>query len=280
VGILQAKGVKLKLGPTGAPTEIAVAPNIPMTLDDYKRIGQFTGLIRADLSAKDLPLNDETVVALSKLDKLENLFANGAEISDEGMKAFAGLKSLKRLGFDHWGWKIAKNSMLGSGLVHLAGLTNLQAVRFGGCRIDDRACEALAKVKSLESIDFFHSQVRDAGIGALKALPKLRVITLSPQFDPRITDQALVHLGEIKTLEEIVIHETWLTYENGFVHLKKLTALKKMSLPQVVATDEDIAKLKADHPGMELTWTKPDAARAEKVMADYRKRANEAKGRK
>lgn len=67
---------------------------------------------------------------------------------------------------------------------------------------------ALARIPSLQSVDLQHtSAVTDEGISALKALPKLRIVKLSP----RITDAALVALGKIRTLEEIEVNETRLT---------------------------------------------------------------------
>jgi hypothetical protein len=279
IASLQSKGIKIKLRADGLPVEVSIDGNVPMSLEDYRVIGRCSSLVRANLSAQQAPLDDDAALAIGHLAQLEYLFSNGAEISDEGLKALAGLKSLKRLGFDHWGHKVAKNGMLGAGLAYLAPLTNLQAIRLGGCRIDSRACEGLAQVKSLEAIDFFHSLVRDEGIAALKDLPKLRILSLSPQFDPRITDKALIHVGEIVTLEEFNVSETWFTYADGFIHLKKLKSLKKITLNQVVASDEDITKLKADHAAAEIKWTKPDEARCEKTKADFLRRAREDKNK-
>ena len=270
---LQAKGAKFKLNPAGAPLEANAGPTTMTTAEDYKLLGQLNTLVKVYLGgSKDVPLNDETVPALEKLDKVEIFFANGAEISDDGMKAFESLKSLKQLGFDHWGWKIAGKGTVGAGLSHLAALPNLQTVRFGGCRIDNKACEALAQVKSLQSIDLQHAfAVNDAGIAMLKTLPALRIIKLSPQYSPRITDATLASLGEVKTLEEIEINETCLSYEKGFANLKGLTALKKITLTNIVTTEDEIAKLKADHATTEVKWTKPDDVKAEKAKADLMK---------
>jgi hypothetical protein len=37
----------------------------------------------------------------------------------------------------------------------------------------------------------------------------------------------------------------------------------------VIATDEDIAKLKADHPQAEVKWTKPDDETIKKTKATW-----------
>ena len=273
---LAAKGAKFKTDKSGTVTEISVGGTVAATLEDYKLIGTLRTLKRADISPKEIPLNDETAAALSQLDQLEKFFANGAELSDDGFKAFATWKSLKTFGLDHWGWylggHVPNKGNLGRGLAHLAACTNLEAVRFGGCRVDNRLTEALAKIQSLQSVDLQHTMaVTDEGITALKALPKLRIVKLSPQFSPRITDASLAALGAIKTLEEIEVNETWLTYEKGFAHLKDLASLKKLTLTKVIATGDDIAKLKADHPGATVTWTQPDEAIITKTKEQFQK---------
>ncbi len=274
VDALVAKGVRFKLEKDGVPTEAVVDGKTTITVEDYALIGALHALKVLSMSPESARLNDETAKSLSQLDQLEKFFANGAELTDDGFKAFAGWKSLKSIGFDHWGWfapgHVPQKVMLGSGLAHLASCPNLEQVRLGGCRVDNRATEALAQIKSLQSVDLQHSQVTDEGIAAFKALPKLRIVRLSPQFSPRITDASLTFLGAIKTLEEIEINQTWLTYEKGFTHLSKLPSLKKLVLTQVIASAEDIAHLKADHPMAEVQWTQPDDAIASKTKEQFR----------
>ena len=269
---LVAKGAKIKADKDGTVVDIYIPPTVEMTLEDFQAVGKLVTLKTVSFGAKGLALNDQTAAELSHLDKLEKFFANGAEISDDGFKAFAGWKSLKTFGLDHWGWKIAGKGNLGPGMAHLATCSNLESVRLGGCKVDNRVTEALAQIKSLQSVDLQHTfAVTDDGIAALKALPKLRIVKLSPQFSPRITDATLVALGDIKTLEEIELNETWLTYDKGFSHLKDLASLKKMVLTRVVASEEDIAKLKADHPAAVVQWTQPDEATIAKTKEQFQK---------
>lgn len=269
---LKKKGVRFVLDrATGVPTETGFGTQTGLTLEDYRALGSLRSLRKLRLSATDLPLDDRTAPLLAGLDGLEYFFANGARMSDDGMRAFAGLKNLKHFGFDHWfGPEGARSKkFVGAGLKHLAALPRLESVRFGGCRIDDAACAALAEVKTLRKIDLFHAfAVTDEGIAAMCALPDLRWIKLGPQFTPRITDRTLVHLASIPTLEEIHLTETWLTYANGFVHLKKLPNLKVIDLPRVLAEKEDVERFRKDHPRAKVQWTLPE----EKEIVLLRKR--------
>jgi len=273
---LVAKEVHFKTGKDGVITEVSAGAKAEITPEGYRAIGALQTLKRANLSPETGKLDDATAVELARLDHLETFFANGAELSDNGFKAFAGWKSLQSFGLDHWGWylpgHLPQKGTLGPGLASLAACPNLESVRLGGCRVDNRVTEALARIKSLQSVDLQHTfAVTDEGIAALQALPKLRIVKLSPAFSPRITDAALVSLGAIKTLEEIDLNETWLTYDQGFAHLKNLPALKKIVLTRVIAEEADVAKLKADHPAADIQWTKPDEAITAKAKADFQR---------
>ena len=276
VDALAAKGVRFKVEKDGTVTEASVGGKATITIEDYALLGAMRSLKRADVSPESARLNDDTAKSLASLEQLEKFFANGAELTDDGFKAFAGWKNLKSFGLDNWGWyapgHLPQKGALGPGLAHLASCTQLESLRLGGCRVDNRVTLAIAQIKSLQSVDLQHTYaVSDEGIRALQALPKLRIVKLSPQFSPRITDASLAALAEIKTLEEIEINETWLTYALGFTHLQKLASLKKIVLTKVIATEADITHLKADHPGVEVKWTQPDEAIVVKTKEQFQR---------
>jgi len=266
---LEAKGVKVKKTAAGVVTEVHVGGLKGFTVDDYRAIGQCRNLVTLNLSAEDRRFDDEAAAQLAGLDRLEKFFSNGAQLTDDGFKALAGWKSLKQIGFDHW-FRTTKDRPIGGGLAQLAALPNLESVRLGGCMIGIEATEALATIKSLKKLDVFHTfYVNDAALLPLQKLPDLRIFIAGPQYQPRITDEALRILSGIKSLEEISLTETWLTYEGGFRHLSSLPHLKKLSIPKVVASDEDVARLKAELPSLAVEWTKPDDATIEKTKAAF-----------
>ena len=201
---------------------------------------------------------------------------NGAKFTDEGFKVFATWKNLQRFGLDHWGWfKTKDKKLVGPGLAYLSVLPKLTSIRLGGCRVNDAAATALAKITNLESLDASHLGITDVGVAQL-ATCRNCVDQTRPQFSPRISDVSLLNLSTRPTLEAITVSETWLTYDKGFVHLKKLPGLKLLSLERVIATDEDIARLKADHPKAEVKWTKPDEETIEKTKAAWERSRGKA----
>jgi hypothetical protein len=266
---LEAKGIKVKKTGAGEVTEVSVGGLKGIAIEDYHAIGQFRGLVALNLSAEDLRFNDEAARELAGLDRLERFFSNGAQVTDEGFKSLTGWRSLKQLGFDHW-FRTVKDKPIGAGLAHLAALPALESIRLGGCMVGLEATEALATIKTLKKLDLFHTfYVNDEALRPLQKLPDLRIFIAGPQFQPRLTDAALEILSSMKSLEEIHLTETWLTYEGGFKYLARLPHLKKLSIPKVVASEEDIQKLKTDLPSLVVEWTQPDPAIAEKTKATF-----------
>jgi Leucine Rich repeat len=278
---LKAKGVQVRQDKSGAVTEVSAAYKTTLALDDYKKIGEFRSVRRIWLSPMGQPLDDQSLAALGPMESVENFFANGAKLTDDGMKGFAGWKNLKHLGFDHWGWfETPDKKMVGRGLAHLAKLPNLESIRLGGCRIDNAAATALAEIKTLRKLDLGHtSAIDDAGIPALAGLPKLTTIILSPQYSPRITDASLEHLSKMPSLEEIDIAETLLTYNAGLSHLAKLPNLKLLKLTNVVAAKADVDRFRNERPQVTVTWTEPTEETATKTRQSFERAKSKSKSK-
>jgi hypothetical protein len=266
---LEAKGVKVKKTPAGVVIELHMGGLKGITIEDYRTVGQCRNIVTLNLSAEDQRFNDEAAAQLTGLDRLEKFFSNGAQLTDDGFKSLASWKSLRQIGFDHW-FRTLKDQPIGAGLAHLAALPNLESLRLGGCMIGREAMEAVATIKTLKKLDVFHTfYVNDDALLPLQKLPELRILIAGPQFQPRLTDEALRILSGVKSLEEISLTETWLTYDGGFKHLAALPRLKKLSIPKVVASEEDVKKLKAELPALVVEWTQPDEATIEKTKATF-----------
>lgn len=270
VASLEAKGVKFKKAKDGTPLEATLVPEATITADDYATLGRLTTLTRTYIVPKSHPFDNDAAAKIEGLDKLENFFANGAKLTDAGYKSLAKLKSLKQFGLDHW-FRQDKNTPIGAGLVELAACPNLKHIRLGGCDVGPEATQALAKIKTLEKVDLFHTRyVNDDAVAFLKPLPNLKIIILAAQYSGRLTDAALKHLSEIPTLEEIEIKETRFTYAAGLSHLKQLKNLKRLNLDNTEIPEADLAKLKADLPNVQITQTTPDATGQERLKSAFK----------
>jgi hypothetical protein len=268
---LESRGMKLKKEKSGSVTEISINSTVSVKAEDYRQFGQFPQLQKLWMSPSGIPLNDDTVTAMGILPNVEYFFGNGGQFTDDGLKPFARWKRLKFFGLDHWFGPPNSKAFLGKGLAHLAALPQLEAVRFGGCRVDNEAPKALAKIKTLQKIDLFHTfAVTDEGVQALQALPKLKTIILGPQYTPRITNRTLQHLSQIPSLEEISITETWFTYDDGLANLTKLPNLKTLNLKFVLAEEKDITRLKKEMPKVKVEWSLPDETNIATLRRNYK----------
>jgi hypothetical protein len=254
---LEAKGLKLKKTKDGSVVEVYVGPGATLAPAEYKVLGEFRDtLTRVNLCANEPRLNGEILAAIGPLPKVEQFFSNGARLLDDDFRHFAGWTSLKKFGLDHWGWfETPTKRKVGPGVAHLASLPHLEELRLGGCRVDDPAIEAVAKLQGLKSLDIFHLGYTDQGVASLRSLKKLTKLRINGGL---LTNKSLEHLAAIDSLETLTLSEMKLDYPGGFVHLKKLDKLTKIELQKVKTSDEDVSKLKADHPAAEVTWTKPE----------------------
>ncbi len=268
---LEQKGMRLRKDPAGSVTEISFSSEVAMTAEDYPIFAQFPKLHKLWMSPGGVRLNDDSLAAIGAMPNLDYFFGGSAQFTDDGLKGFAGWKNLKYFGLDHWFGPAGSKGYVGKGLSHLEGLPLLEAVRLGGCRVDDEAPRALAKIKTLQKVDLFHTdRVTDEGVAALQALPNLKTVILGPQFTPRITNRSLEILSRIPTVEEINITGTWLTYDGGFVHLKKLPNLKTLKLKDVLADEKDMARLKSDLPKLTVEWNLPGETDTAKLRSTFK----------
>jgi len=97
-------------------------------------------------------------------------------------------------------------------------------------------------------------------------------LRLAPQFTPRITDAALPHIAAIKSLESLSLAEMKLTWDGGLKLLKVLPKLKKLELDAVVVSDADLARLKAELPGVQVTVKPPDEKQRDQIQRNWEKK--------
>ena len=127
---------------------------------------------------------DAAIAHLAGLERLEELDLRGALVSDGGLRAIAGLQSLRVL-------------RVGS-----------RRVESDVPEITDAGMECIAKLSRLEELDIEGCRVSDKGVKVLRSLPRLRTLDLSLTD---ITDATLEEIERFPRLERVNITETNLT---------------------------------------------------------------------
>lgn len=215
---------------------------------------------------------DDTVLArLAKAAPvLEYVFINGSALSDAGLAALATLPALKHFGLHH-----GPKELKGKGLLALKGNKHFTSIEFGGmASIDDETVGYLAQLPQLRSVNIYHTLNTRTSLPLLvQKLPLLESFALNPHFEPtRFSAADIAALSPLKNLRELALNDLVLPYENGLIHLKALTGLKKLSVEWSFYTDEDLARLRAALPGVEI---KAGNRAAEDKLALWNERVEE-----
>ncbi|WP_395736792.1 c-type cytochrome domain-containing protein [Prosthecobacter sp.] len=104
-------------------------------------------------------------------DKIASLDIARSKVTDAGLKAVAGMKTLKEL-------HLEGTTIGDAGLDQLKGLTELEYINLYNTKVTDAGLAKLAGLSKLKAIYLWQSGVTKAGVAALKAkLPKAHINT-------------------------------------------------------------------------------------------------------
>jgi hypothetical protein len=235
------------------------------TDDDYRQLAQ---LKRVKSLGLHVGLTDSALALLSDLSELEAFSANGMALSDEGIKSLAKFKKLRSVVFYHPG-----KDFSGAGLAYLADLPDLEGVvAAGSFAFNDEGMAAVAKLTHLKSFTSFHAGYTNVGVKHLQELKNLKSVNLGQRLTNKPpacpTDETLAILAEIKSLESINLVEARFTL-SALGQMKKLPALKRLTLAGVDIPEMDVELLRKELPKVEVKWTEPNEGSLKRIRALY-----------
>lgn len=265
--LLTQAGGRVKSSADGAATEVYFKDSSALTPEHYKAIGGLRKLRVLTLYGR-CTLNDETLALLSGLEALEELQIDGAKFTDDGMKALAGLKSLRKCTFFH---VLMKEKFTGAGVAHLRELPKLETFGCGGSSFNDEGMAACATLPRLRELRVWHTLATDAGVAKLSSMTTLKVIHLGPQWTPKITDAGVAGLAAIPSLETVSVMETRLSWDRSLSRLKELPALKRLELHFNEIPDADLARLQAELPSVKVDYKPPTDEQKEWLRRNFKK---------
>lgn len=260
--LLQDRGAKVTES-KGVLTALAISDGSKLTDEDFRQIGRLVHLKSLDLNNC---LNDDRLALLTGLTELEYLQTNLAQVTDPGLKPLAQLKSLRNVKFFHPG-----KAFSGKGLVHLAELPKLERLTVAGSlAFNDDGMAAVAKLTRLQEFRMWHAGPTLEGVKSLKELTNLKSLylgqrlTYKPPACP--ADETLATLAEFKSLEMLQLDEARLTFA-ALQQLKRLPALKQLTLGGIDIPREDVDRLRKELPQVRIAWTEPNEAYRKRIRA-------------
>jgi Leucine-rich repeat (LRR) protein len=185
---------------------------------------------------------------LKELKSLKALYLSGDGVTDEGLAELVETTQLKDV-YVRFGGKanlaclsrIAKLPSLryhiqlngaifkNLALKYFENATSLITLNLPRCRVTETGLSYLSNLTQLESLNLFNTPVNDNGLAHLKSLRSLKKLNIREYAGGKsyITDQGMVHIGKIETLEFLelptTITDQGLSYLTG---LKKLKVLR------------------------------------------------------
>jgi len=184
---------------------------------------------------------------------------NGPWLDNDTLRSFTALPELRAISIDHNGQagKQETNPFDGSGLEALTH-SKLESIKIG-LGFDDSGMQQAAKIPTLRKFHVGHSRVTDAGVVFFENHPTIETFSIGEMGQDRVTENALASIAKIPNLREVGFLECYITYDNGFIHLKPLAGqLEKIDLRMSLFSDADLQRLKADHPDAEIITQTPD----------------------
>jgi hypothetical protein len=260
--LLKDKGVKVT-EPKGVVTAVAVPDGSKLTDADFAQIGRLVHLKSLDVNNG---LNNDRLAMLANLAELENIQTNVAQVTDDGIKPLAKLKSLRNLKFFHPGPMFS-----GAGLAHLAELPHLERLTVAGSfAFNDEGMAAVAKLTKLIEFRSWHVGWTQEGVKKLKDLPQLKSLNLGQRLSYKVpacpTDETIAVVAEMKSLETLQLAESRLTLA-ALRQLKQLPAMKHLILEGIDMPKADVDRLKMDLPTVKIDWTEPNETYKKRIKA-------------
>lgn len=185
-------------------------------------------------------LSAASVVPLSSLTELEELFLGGAGVEDEGLVVLTDLPSLRRL---------ALRNVSSAGLKRVSGLTSLRRLELYGTAFNENQhLQCLSHLTNLQSLDVTGFNSTDETLAQLKSLRSLKRLRLSPLAYaplPGISEAGLVHLKAMPSLESVELYGAGRITDEGLGYLAGLPNLQTVIIPNMMCefTDAGLARL-------------------------------------
>jgi uncharacterized protein (TIGR02996 family) len=163
----------------------------------------------------------------------QGAWEGGRSVTDEGVKALAGLTQLRRL-------DLADSTVTDAGLQTLATLTRLQSLNLSRTGVTDEGLAVVVHLQRLRELWLTATAVTDAGLGALAGLRQLGTLALG--FCVGITGTGLKYLAGLSRLQTLILLGCPIL-DAGLKELATLKRLRCLNLGRPDVTDDGLRQL-------------------------------------
>jgi hypothetical protein len=237
-------------------TEIEFRDSSGLGTAQWEAIGGLAGLKKITVFGKAAGFNDATVSHLLRLKKLESFSADGAQLTDAGLRTMAGCASLRSVAFFHLSFRM--EGFTGEGFAAWAAMPNLEKLTVAGMSMGDAGFAAIAKITTLKELRTWHTYQTEAGNACIASLPNLSSLMLGQRLPGQgrplsFTDESLATITKMKSLESLEIGESRFSLE-ALRQLGSLPNLKKLKITRTEISAEDVEALRTDLPNVKIDF--------------------------
>lgn len=146
-----------------------------LSADDYKMLARVKTAQLLDL--KNVNATDDGLKVIATNSRLEAILVAGESVTDAGIKALAGCRSLDNV------YLVSTKKVTDAGIKELAGLPKLQTLYLMDMTLSGAAFEAFAGHKTLESVQLeYVDGLADEGVRHLVRVPNLNALKIGIGF--------------------------------------------------------------------------------------------------
>ncbi len=240
----------------GVVREIEFRDSSGLGTPQWEAIGGLAGLKKITVYGKAGGLNDATVPQLLRLKNLESFSADGAQLSDAGLRVMAGCTSLRSVSFFHLSFRM--EGFTGEGFAAWSALPNLEKLTVAGMSMGDDGFAAIAKITTLQELRTWHTYQTEAGNSYIATLPHLSTLMLGQRLPGQgrplsLSDDSLGTIATIKSLTFLEIGESRFSLE-ALRRLGSLPLLEKLKITKTEISAAEIESLRADLPKVQIEF--------------------------
>jgi Leucine-rich repeat (LRR) protein len=145
--------------------------------------------------------SDGIMVAVGRLERLEELILTGSDVTDRGLRHLQGLSRLRLL-------ELSNTQVCDAGLSYVRDLVSLETLDLSETRITDDGLRELKRLTRLEALRLNHDDVSDSGLACLEGLVRLRILGLA---FTNVSDYGLAPLKAMSQLQSVDVRSTRVT---------------------------------------------------------------------
>jgi hypothetical protein len=237
-------------------TEIDFRDSSGLGVAQWEAIGGLAGLKKITVYGKAGGLNDATVPQLLRLKNLQSFSADGAQLSDEGLRIMSGCASLRSVSFFHLSFRM--EGFTGEGFASWAAMPNLERLTVAGMSMGDAGFAAIAKITTLKELRTWHTYQTEGGNAAIATLPGLESLMVGQRLPGQerplsLSDESLATFAEMKSLKFLEIGESRFSVA-ALRRLGSLPLLEKLKITRTEISAEDVEALRMYLPMVKIEF--------------------------